>query len=288
MLSFREQAEINKILESPELTRNLSFIVQKEEITNKYPKSFFSEENQSLFEYVYHLLHRMPFKIIKSKYVEECLMYLYEQENPQLVSCTKELYPIIAKKHAKKKENIERSLRYCITENFLNINQSIREEYFTTPDNKIPTNFLFLSDLIDYIKAHYYSYSSHTFTKEQIEYFIANIKKEYNAMYIVEQAYRKKEIEKFLQKYLGCFRYQASTSQFLIIELILYCMKDSIFSLEEFWENELFCNKWQIYGKEDFLSKMNAIGFSLEHAYPYVDSKIYKEIFGDCELHKGP
>lgn len=287
MLNSKEEREINKILESSELTRNLSFAVQKEEIVNKFPKSFFSEENQSLFEYVFDLLHRLPFGIIKSRYVEECLMYLYEQENPYLVSPTKELYPIVAKKHAKKQEHIERGLRYHITKNFLNINQDIREEYFTTPEGKIPTNFLFLSNLVEYIRVHYYSYSTPTFTKEQIEYFIANMKKEDNAMYIIEQAHRKKELEKFLQEYLGLFQYQAADSHFLLTELILHYIDNPVPLLLDFYRDEFICNRWKIYTKQDFLQKMACITLSIGKAYPHINPEIYKVIFGDCELHRG-
>ena len=45
MLGFKEKGKIQKWLKDPTLAKNLSFILQKEEITKKYPEAFLVEEN---------------------------------------------------------------------------------------------------------------------------------------------------------------------------------------------------------------------------------------------------
>lgn len=106
MLSSMEKSIVDKYYEDPTIAKQISFDIQKNKIIEKYPNAIFALENQTLFEYVYNLLHKLPFGLIRSRYLEEILMYLYEKENHYLVSCTNEIYPIIGKNHSKNAKNV--------------------------------------------------------------------------------------------------------------------------------------------------------------------------------------
>lgn len=288
MLSYVEKSKLNKYLENPETAKQISFSIQREEILKKHPNAFFAEQNQSLFEYIYYILHNLPFGLIKSRYVEECLMYLYEQENPYLVSCTKELYPEIAKKHPGKNENgVERSIRHFIGKEFPNIREHIKNEYFSVPEGFIPTNSYFIFDLIEYVKTHYFYDDGIFLTKEQQDYFLENLKQKDNAMNIIETAEKKKEIQKFLYEKLGHFKYCANVSAYILIDLIMFYMEHPFDTKECIYDNVELYEKWDFYDYNSFTYKMNSISFAIDKAFPNVDLETYKQIFGDIERHRG-
>lgn len=280
-----EETMVNVYLENPTLAKQVSFGLQKEEILKKYITGIFPKENQSLYEYVFYLIHRFPIDMLKSRYIEECLLYLYDQENHYLVSATKELYPEIAKKQSKK-ETIERSLRYFINKEFLNISEDVRKEIFSTPEGNIPTNLFFLFNLTEYIKTHYYEHNEISFSNEQREYFLSHLKNEDNALYILARAELRKDIERFLYEKLGHFRYSTTNSQQILIDYIMLCLEEErAIERNELYTKE-FKKKWQIYDFESFTYKMNSIAFTIEKAYKHIDEEVYREIFGDCDLHR--
>lgn len=286
MLSTQDKNIVDKYLTDSKISRQISYELQKDELRNKYPNSILEEKGESLFEYIYKLLHNFPEGIIKSRYLEEILMYLYEENNPYLMSCTKEIYPIIGKKHAKSANNVERSIRYFINKEFMNIRNQIKQEYFSVPEGMIPTNFYFLMNLVEYVKTHYFGENQIALTKEQEEYFLNNLPKENNALYILEKDQKRKMVEKFLYEQLGFFRYQASNSSFIFVDIILYCMENDICSLQEFYSNLDFIEKWQIWDCDSFAYKMHSLSFTIETAYKNVNMEIYKQIFGDTSLHR--
>ncbi len=288
MLGFKEKEKIQKWLKDQIVANNLSFALQKEEIVKKYPEAFFAEENQTLSGYIEHLLENFPKAMIESKYILDSLEYLYQQENHYLISPTKELYPIIAKKHATNPIKIERSIRYFITKYFLTVDERFKTECFSIPEREIPTNFLFLINLVDYIKANYYTYSSVTLPEEQKKYFFSHLKQENNAMHKIQQAKLKLEIERFLIENLGHFKYQASTSQFLLIDLILYCMENYPTSIQEFYEEKEINQKWKLDNQKYFSHKMNGLSFLITNAHPFINPEVYQKIFGDTTLHRRP
>lgn len=288
MLSYCEKKDIDNYLIDSTIAQQISFDIQKDIIKEKYPNAIFGKENQSLYEYVYTIISKLPFRLrmAKNGYLNEALMLLYEYENHYLASCTKEIYPTIGKNHAVNSNNVERSLRYFITKEFSNILQPIKKEYFSVPDGMIPTNFYFLSNLAEYIKTHYFGETKFNLTLAQQEYFLSHLKKEDNALYIVEQSQKRKEIENFLYEQLGFFRNQACFSAFMLTDMILYCIDNDIYSFQDFYENSYFHDKWQIYDYEDFRNKLNAIAFIIANAYKNINPKIYEEIFGDIALHR--
>lgn len=150
----------------------------------------------------------------------------------------------------------------------------------------IPTNFYFLVNLVEYAKTHYFSENRIFLTLEQEEYFMKNLSIENNAFYILEKAQKRKELENFLYEKLGFFRYQASVSSFMLVDMILYGMENAIYSIQEFYKNSDFINKWQIYDEDDFKYKMNSISFSITSAFKNMNPEVYKAIFGDTSLHR--
>lgn len=286
MLSIHDKNLVDKYLTDSKISKQISYELQKDELRNKYPNSILEEEGETLFEYIYKLLHKLPFGIIKSRYLEEILIYLHKESNPYLVSCRKEIYPIIGKKHTKDAKSIEGSIRHFINKEFMNIHNHIKQEYFSVPEGMIPTNFYFLMNLEEYIKTHYFGDNQIALTKEQEEYFLNNLPKENNVLYIFEQNQKRKLIEKFLYEQLGFFRYQASNSSFIFVDIILYCMENDVCSLQEFYSNLDFIEKWQIWDYESFVSKCCSLSFTIETAYKNANMEVYKQIFGDTSLHR--
>lgn len=286
MLSSYDKNIVDKYLNDAKISKQISYNLQKEELKNMYPNSIFQENGETLFEYIYKLLHNLPFGIIKSRYLEEILMYLYEKDNPYLVSCTKEIYPVIGKKHAIDANKIERSIRYYINKEFMNIKNHIKQEYFSIPEGVIPTNFYFLMNLEEYVKTHFFGENQVILTKEQEEYFFNNLPKENNVLYILERDQKRKVIERFLYEQLGFFRYQASNSSFIFVDIILYYLENDINSLKELYKNSSFIEKWQIYDHEDFNNMLLVLPHTIITTYKNVNMEVYKQIFDDTSLHR--
>lgn len=287
MLSIIEKNKVNEYLEDSEKSKQVSFSIQREQIGQKHPNAILAEQNQSLEMYVSSLLNKLPYELTKTGYLAECLMYLCEQENHDLVSCTKELYSEIASLHQKKYTNIERSLRHFISEEFNNIPEDVRNECFSVPEGVIPSNFYFLSNLAEYIKTHYFYNNGISLTPEQQSYFLENLQSKDNAMNIIVNAERKREVEKFLYSKLGHFSRQTTVSNLMLTDLIMYYMDHPLPSIASIYENEELNKKWDFYDYDSFTYKMRSISFTIATAFQFVDLETYKQIFGDTELHRG-
>lgn len=87
---------------------------------------------------------------------------------------------------------------------------------------------------------------------------------------------------------LGQFRYITSKSQLLLVDLLIFFIKNNCNTLWEILSNKQICKKREIFDKEFLCQKVNAISFTIDNAYQFIDKETYYEIFGDYKLHRKP
>lgn len=259
------------VINNSENIKQLLYDLQKEEIKKEFPGAYLPREKESVEEYILYLLQKFPSKMVKLPYIEDCIYYMVNHKRLNLMSATKELYPIIGKKHGEPFYTIERNIRNSIKRNFFMVSEEIREEIFPITKDVIPTNFFFLYYLTEYIKAHYY----------------LNVDKEYKALKVIKEEELKKIITKFLYTKLGQFHFATSHSQLMLVDFILYFIKNNFISIQQLFYNKEISEKWEFIDQDTFIQKLNTVSAGIENAYPCVEKNTYNEVFGDNNLHRG-
>lgn len=277
---------INSYLKEPEIAKQLSYNLQKEKIQKEFPNAFFPRAKENLEEYVFYLLHQFPLGMVKKHYIEESIYYILRCKNPAFLSATKELYPAIGKIFEKRSAGIEGSIRSSIKNYFMLIPENVREEIFPIAKEVLPTNFFFLYYLTEYIKFHYYKFEDIQLTEIEKQTFLEKVDKKYNALEILKEEELKKIITKFLFTKLGHFRYCTSQSQLLLVDIILFFIKNNFISSQQLFYDREVREKWEFYDIDNFNQRLGAISFGIENAYQFVEPSTYKEIFKDNDLHK--
>ena len=273
-------------LNEPKYAKQLSFNLQREEIERKFPNGYFPKEKESLEEYIFYLIHRFPLRMLKNHYIENSIHYMLKHEPLNLFSVTKELYPTIGKKQGKSFTVVEGGIRNSILKNYLMIPENTREEIFPIAKDRIPTNFFFLYYLAEYIKTHYYASLDVKLTNIEKQAFLDNIDGKNNALEIIKEEELRKWITKFLYTKLGQFRFVASKSQLLLVDIMLFFIKNKFITMQQLLNDKELCEKWDFLDEEDFNKRINTISFGIANAYQFIEENTYYEIFGDKDLHR--
>lgn len=290
MMQSKEQS-VEEYLKDDQMAKDLSFSLQKKEILKRYPTSLFPKEDHSLEEYIFRVLYDLGYRFVNSRYIRESLFYLYAQENPYLVSPTKDLYPRLAKMFNKGADTVERNIRACIEPYFSSILETLRVEIFAAPDKERLTNSMFLLNLTAYAKSHYYRHiDTSNITEAEKVSFLEQLKPENNALEILKQAKLRLEVERFLNTKLNHGAFAYSVTHNVIIDYILYAMEHDLQSKYAFYDNLKLREKWDLQEFHDFENQMQNIAATITkiHEIGNYDIETYKNIFGDMDRHQIP
>jgi two-component system response regulator (stage 0 sporulation protein A) len=140
---------VNEILIQEEIQRMRDRLGELESMLSHNRRSV-SKQSEGIYQEITMMIRSMgvPANLLGYRYMREAILLIYEDQT-MLHHVTKELYPMVARKHMTAPSRVERAIRHAIEVAWNKPYASKMNETFGCNHVDRPTNSAFLAELVD-------------------------------------------------------------------------------------------------------------------------------------------